>query len=165
MIDFPIDELFNEQASTIWLERHLHPDGLGCPRCQSKDRRLARRGTFTGYRCKACDRYYTILSDTIFEKTRQKPSKLVLILRGIAKGESTARLARELSISRKHMHLIRQRVQRNLLQRLPTGVQESEVQFEADELYQNAGEKKRRSSRSARPAKAQGKQAARPGHI
>jgi len=25
VIDFPIEELFNEQASTIWLERNLHP--------------------------------------------------------------------------------------------------------------------------------------------
>src|ERR671939_1602164 len=99
MIDFPIDELFDEQASTIWLERHLHPDGLRCPRCKASDRRIARRsGPFAAYRCKACDRYYTILSGTIFEKTRQRPSKLVLILRGIAKGESTARLARELNI-------------------------------------------------------------------
>lgn len=143
MIDFPIDELFDEQASMIWLERNLHPNGLGCPRCQSHDRRIGRRGTFTGYRCKDCDRYYTILSGTIFEKTRQKPSKLVLILRGIAKGESTARLARELVISRKHMHKLRHQVQQSLLGRLPTGVREDEVQFEADELYQNAGEKKR----------------------
>jgi transposase-like protein len=165
MIDFPIDELFDEQASTIWLERHFHPDGLRCPRCRCADRRLARRGTFTGYRCKACDRYYTILTGTIFEKTRQKPSKLVLILRGIAKGESTARLARELVISRKHMHKIRHRVQENLLQRLPTGVQEDEVQFEADELYQNAGEKKRQTFRPARPAEAQSKQGQRQRHI
>lgn len=114
MIDFPIDELFDEQASTIWLERHLHPQGLRCPRCQSKDSRIARRGTFNGYRCKACDRYFTLLSGTIFKKTRQKPSKLVVILRGIAKGETTARLARELVISRKHMHKLRHRVQQNL---------------------------------------------------
>jgi transposase-like protein len=98
MIDFPIDELFDEEASTIWLEHNLHSQGLRCPRCQCADRRIARPGSFTGYRCKACDRYYTILTGTIFEKTRQKPSKLVLILRGIAKGESTARLARELVI-------------------------------------------------------------------
>jgi transposase-like protein len=165
MIDFPIDELLDEEASTIWLERNLHPDGLGCPRCQSKDYRLARRGTFTGYRCKACDRYYTVLTGTIFEKSRQKPSKLILVLRGIAKGESTARLARELCISRKHMHLIRHRVQENLLQRLPTGVQEDEVQFEADELYQNAGEKKRVALRPTRPAKVQSKQGQRARHV
>lgn len=165
MIDFPIDDLFDEQASTIWLERNLHPNGLGCPRCQSKECRLARRGTFTGYRCKACDRYYTLLSGTIFEKTRQKPSKLVLILRDIAKGETTARLARELVISRKHMHKIRHRVQQNLVGRLPTGVREDEVQFEADELYQNAGEKKRPAYRSRRPAQTPGKQGERQGHV
>ncbi|HEX8090663.1 MAG TPA: hypothetical protein VF762_17520 [Blastocatellia bacterium] len=165
MIDFPIDELFDEEASTIWLERNIHPNGLGCPRCNCTDRRIARRGTFTGYRCKACDRYYTILSGTIFEKTRQKPSKLVLILRGIAKGETTARLARELVISRKHMHLIRHRVQQNLLERLPTGVREDEVQFEADELYQNAGEKKRPAYRGRRSAQTQGKQGERPWHL
>lgn len=160
MIDFPIDELLDEQASLNWLQLHLHPNGLSCPHCQGADRRLARRGSFPGYRCKNCDRYYTALSGTIFEKTRQRPSKLVLILRGIAKGETTARLARELKLSRKQMHLIRHRVQENLLKRLPTGVREDEVQFEADELYQNAGEKKRPTPRRARPAKASGKQAA-----
>jgi transposase-like protein len=165
MIDFPIDELFDEEASTIWLERNLHPEGLGCPRCQSKERRIARRGTFTGYRCKSCDRYYTVLTATIFEKTRQKPSKLVLILRGIAKGESTARLARELVISRKHMHKLRHRVQQNLLGRLPTGVREDEVQFEADELYQNAGEKKRPAYGGTRPAQEASKQGERQRHI
>jgi transposase-like protein len=165
MIDFPIDELFDEQASTTWLERYLHPEGLRCPRCQNSQRRVARRGSFTGYRCKACDRYYTILTGTIFEKTRQKPSKLVLILRGIAKGESTARLARELVISRKHMHKLRHRVQQNLLGRLPTGVREDEVQFEADELYQNAGGKKRPAYGRRRPAKTQSKQGERQRYV
>jgi transposase-like protein len=165
MLDFPIDELFDEEASTIWLERNLHPNGLRCPRCQCMDRRVARRGSFTGYRCKACDRYYTMLTRTIFEKTRQKPSRLVLIPRGIAKGEPTARLARELVISRKHMHEIRHRVQQNLLGRLPAGVREDEVQFEADELYQNAGGKKRTAYRRSRPAQTQGKQGEGPGHV
>jgi transposase-like protein len=165
MIAFPIDELFDEQASTFWLERNLHPQGLSCPRCRSRERRIARRGTFIGYRCKKCDRYYTILTGTIFEKTRQRPSKLVLILRGIAKGETTARLARELTISRKHMHLIRHRVQQNLSERLPTGVREDKVQFEADELYQNAGEKKREAFRPERPTKAASKQGARARNI
>lgn len=44
------------------------------------------------------------------------------------------------------MHLIRHRVQRDLLERPPTGVREDEAQFEADELYQNAGEKSVRHS-------------------
>ena len=32
MIDFPIDELLDDSTCTHWLERHLHPDGLLCPR-------------------------------------------------------------------------------------------------------------------------------------
>lgn len=134
MIDFPIDELFDEQASTIWLERHLHPEGLRCPRCQNSQRRVACRSSFTGYRCKACDRYYTIL-------------------------------ARELVISRKHMHKLRHRVQQNLLHRLPTSVREDEMQFEADELYQNSGEKKRPAYGGTRPAQAQGEQSQGPWHV
>lgn len=84
---------------------------------------------------------HTILSGTIFEKTRQPPARLVLMLRGIAKGESTARLAREFAVSRKQMHTIRHRVHENLSQTLPTRVREDEVEFEADALYQNSGEK------------------------
>ena len=30
MIDFPITGLLDDSICTIWLERHLHPDGLKC---------------------------------------------------------------------------------------------------------------------------------------
>ena len=89
----------------------------------------------------------------MFAKTRQRPATLVLLLRGIAKGEPTARLARELGLSRKQLHTLRQRVQSNLNETAPTGVMTGTA-FEADELYQHAGEKKRAPSRSRRPAPA-----------
>src|SRR3954468_20142906 len=114
MIDFPIDDLLDEDACLAWLEKHLHPTGLRCPRCGDPKRRPARRAAaFLAYRCKQCDRFYTVLTGTCFGKTHQTPAKLVLILRGIAKGECTARLARELGVCRRQMHTIRQRVQRN----------------------------------------------------
>jgi hypothetical protein len=65
----------------------------------------------------------------------------VLLLRGVAKGEPTARLARELGVSRKQLHTLRQRIQANLNAIAPTGMMTGTA-FEADELYQNAGEKK-----------------------
>jgi hypothetical protein len=46
---------------------------------------------------------------------------------------------------------LRQRVQNNLYENLPTGLMTDPV-FEADELYQNAGEKRREASRSRRSA-------------
>jgi transposase-like protein len=141
MIDFPIGELMDDSICTLWLERYLHPQGLTCPHCNSCTRRLFRaQEHFPAYRCRACDRYYTLLTGTIFEKTRQRPATLVLLLRGIAKGEPTARLARELGLSRKQLHTLRQRLQANLNATAPTGVMTGTA-FEADELYQNAGEK------------------------
>lgn len=123
MIEFAIAELLDDSICLIWLERHLHPDGLKCPRCGSTDRRLFRQQRyFSAYRCRACDGYYTLLTDTMFEKTRQRPATLLLLLRGIAKGESTARMARELGMSRKQLHTLRQRVQTNLNDTAPAGV-------------------------------------------
>src|SRR5262245_18208316 len=92
MIDFPIDELLDDNICRRWLEQHLHPDGLTCPHCRHAERRLFRvQGHFPAYRCRACDGYYTLLTGTIFAKTRQRPATLVLLLRGVAKGEPTAR--------------------------------------------------------------------------
>ena len=174
MIDFPLDGLLDEQACLNWLEHSLHPDGLRCPRCGQTERRRARRGeAVPSFRCKGCDRYYTALTGTVFQKTRQPPSTLVLMLRGIAKGETTARLARELDISRKQMHTLRGRVQNSLYETLPTDVLEEPAfgthngtaEFEADELYQNAGEKRAAPPGRGRPAPAAGQQAAGTRHL
>jgi hypothetical protein len=87
----------------------------------------------------------------VFVKTRQSPATIVLLLRGIAKGESTARLARELSLDRKRLGELRQQIQTNLYASLP-GELMTGMAFEADELYQNAAEKKYAPSRRGRPA-------------
>ncbi len=164
MIDFPLDGLLDEQACLLWLEQNLHPEGLKCPRCGQSERRRARQGLIPAFRCKSCDRYYTALTGTLFQKTRQPPSALVLMLRGIAKGEPTARLARELGLSRKQMHTLRHRVQNSLYETLPTHVLDEPV-FEADELYQNAGEKRSAPSGPGGPAAPPRQQAARARHL
>jgi hypothetical protein len=75
----------------------------------------------------------------------------VLLRRGIAKGDSTARLARELGLSRKQLPTLRQRVQTHLNDTAPTGFMTGTA-CEADERYQNAGEKKHAPSRPHRSA-------------
>ena len=96
MIDFPVADLFDDSLSLLWLERHLHPDGFVCPHCGSTNRRLFRQQKhFPAYRCRACEGYYTLLTGTVFAKSRQRPATLVLLLHGMAKGDPTARLARE----------------------------------------------------------------------
>ena len=161
MIDFPIAELLDDHICMLWLERYLHPQGFVCPHCGHAERRLFRaQEHFPAYRCRACEGYYTLLTGTVFAKTRQRPATLVLVLRGIAKGEPTARLARELSLSRKQLHTLRQRIQAHVNETAPTGVMTGTA-FEADELYQNAGEKKHAASRSLCSAPAACQQAER----
>jgi len=152
MIDCPITELLDDSICTRWLERHLHPEGLKCRHCGSAKRRLFREQQyFPAYRCQTCNGYYTLLTGTVFEKSQQRPATLVLLWRGMATGESTARLARELGLSRTQLHTLRQRLQANLHATAPPAVM-SGTAFEADELYQHAGENKHAASRSRRPA-------------
>jgi transposase-like protein len=154
MIDFPIDELLDDSLCTLWLEQHLHPDGLRCPHCGHFERRVFRaQGHFPAYRCRACEGYDTLLTGTVFAKTRQRPAPLMLLLRGMTKGEPTARLARELGLSRTQLHTLRQHIQANIHETAPMAVMVGTA-FEADELYHNAGEKKHPASRSRRSAPA-----------
>jgi transposase len=63
---------------------------------------------------------------------------LVLLLHGIAKGEPTARLARELGRFRKQFHTRRRRLEANLHETTPTDVMTGTA-VEAGELYPKAG--------------------------
>ena len=139
-------DLLNDRVLPFYEEHDIRLSRVltdrGTEYCGSPERRLfVHDQAFPGYRCRACERYYTVLTNTAFAKTRQRPATLVLLLRGIAKGEPSARLARELGISRKQLYTLRLRVQENLGETAPTQVMTG-TEFEADELYQNAGEKK-----------------------
>jgi len=95
---------------------------------------------FPTYCCRNCQRTSTLLTGTVFEKTRQRSVTIVLLLCGIAKGEPTARFSRELALDRKRLGELRQQIQTNLHDTLP-GELMTGTAFEADELYQNAGGK------------------------
>jgi predicted RNA-binding Zn-ribbon protein involved in translation (DUF1610 family) len=156
MIDFPIGELLADSSCLLWLERHLHAEGFTCPRCGGTERRLCReQGDFPAYRCRAGAGDDTLLTGTVFAKTRPQPATLVLLRRGMATGEPTARLARELGVSRTQLHTLRQRIQAHLNATAPAGLMTGTA-CEAEELYQNAGEKQHPASRahgSATPAR------------
>ena len=101
MSDFPITDLLDDSICMIWLERHLHPDGLQSPHGGSTAWQLLRiQGPSPAPRCQSCHGYYILLTGTGFENARQRPTTPMLGLPGIAKGEPTERLARELGLSR-----------------------------------------------------------------
>jgi hypothetical protein len=150
--DCPSAELLDNSICPRWFERDLPPEGFTCPRCGRPARRLCRaQGHFPAYRRRACERYDTMLTGTLFAKTRQRPATLVRRLRGIAKGEPTARLAHELGRSRTPLQTLRQRLQTHRNDTAPTGVMRGTA-LEADELDQHAGETPPAPSRPPRAA-------------
>jgi transposase-like protein len=162
-MDFPITELMDEQACYDKLVGWLHPDGLACPRCHGADTSYVHRhdrAPILGYRCRACRRVYNAFTGTALQGTKRRPVALLLILRGFARGESTARLARELECDRLELLKFRHKLQ-GLAYRFRDLDPLEDADVEADEAYQNAGEKRRAASRPGGSAPAAGEQASR----
>jgi transposase-like protein len=181
-MDFPIADLMDEGACYAWLLSTLHPGGLACPGCGSTDDTDAGRRVYRGnrapvldYKCRACGRVFNAFTGTALAGTHRRPSQLVLFLRGVAQGDSTARLARELKASRPHLHELRQRLQANAATALPAAdpaTLHADAAAEADECYVAAGENpstalrvRRPAHRPRRPAAAAGEQAERARHV
>jgi transposase-like protein len=142
-MDFPIQDLMNEDACYQFRLDLFHPAGLGCPRCHAVEGFYTHRyfrAPVLDYRCSRCGRVFNAWTGTVFQGTQWRPSRIVLILRGFAQGTPTAQLARELGCSRRHLldlrHLLPAQAQAGLDR---TVLEDATV--EADEMYQNAGEK------------------------
>ncbi len=137
----------DHEACLRWLEEHFHPNGLKCPHCQadiiqaSRFRRTKQSGLIV-YRCKICRGIYNLYSGTVFEGRSFRPEQTVLFLRGVLQGESTAQLARELDVSRTLATEIRHQVQANA-EREQAEDPLDDLEVETDEMFQNAGEKRR----------------------
>jgi hypothetical protein len=137
----------SEKASEEWIMEYFHPTGLRCPHCEAgwaeaSEFRTTRRSQLTVYRCRACGGIYNLYSGTIFEARQLRPAQVVLLVRGVLKGESAATLARELGMSRTTITELRHLIQANAAH-LQTEVRLEDNVVEADELFQNAGEKRR----------------------
>ena len=167
MMDFPLSDLLSPQSCYDFLLEALHPEGLKCPNGHSlEDARIYRydHEPVLYYLCKRCGKTFNIYTDTVLKSTKHSPVNIVQILRGIAKGTSTAELARELDVDRKWLLALRHKLQDSAFRAVPKDPLQDKV-VEADELYQNAGEKRRAASRSRRSAPPPGKQSQRPRNV
>jgi hypothetical protein len=156
MLAFPISELMDEQGCYSWLVNILHPKGLCCDRCRRPmaEASIHRRdrAPVLYYRC-ICGRVYNAFAGTVWQGTQRPCSQIVTLLQGFAQGKPTAHLARELGTDRPHLLQLRHRIQVNAERGCPPDALPDTV-VETDEMYQNAGEKRRAPSRSRRPAPA-----------
>jgi transposase-like protein len=153
-MDFPLPDLLDEDACYDFLVDALHSGGLRCPACGGRHYVVhrAHRAPVLDYRC-ACGRVFNAWTSTALQGTQRGPAELLLIARGIAQGTPTAQLARELRCSRRHLLQLRHRLQHLAWLRLPRR-RLSDGQAEADEMFQNAGEKRGAARRPPRPAAA-----------
>jgi transposase-like protein len=144
-MDFPIVDLMDPAACYQFLVDLLHPDGLQCPRCQRSDGmgvQARHRVPVLDYRCSHCRRVFNAYTGTPLQGTRRPPTQWVLILRGIAQGTPTTRLARELGCDRMHLLNVRHRLQELAAEAAAQVGAVAGPETEADEMFQNAGEKR-----------------------
>ncbi len=148
-MDFPLLEITDDALAEQWLLRYFHPNGLRCPKCHTgveRARRFRRtcRSQVMTYRCRQCDAVYTVYSGTLFANKHWRPAQVILLLRGICKGESTASLARELQLAYDTVHHVRQQIQTQA-RRLQPDTPLLDAVTETDEMFQNAGKKRRKA--------------------
>src|SRR5262245_18206142 len=157
-MDFPITDLLDEAACYRRLVGWLHPGGLRCPGCGARaaDCRVHRRhrDPLLDYRCQGCGAVFNAFTGTALQGTQRTCAQVLLLVRGIAQGTPTAHLARELRCDRKHLLELRHRLQALAERAAERQLPLTDRAVEADELYQNAGEKRRPAPRPRRPAAA-----------
>jgi transposase-like protein len=146
-IEFPIVELMSRQSSYEWLVDYFHPQGMVCPHCgaileNARKFRVTKSSQVPDYRCGKCDKTYNVYSGTVFEGRRLTAEQVVLLVRGVVKGDQAQILANEIGVCRQTVQAIRQRMQANAQRLQPDNPLEQDEQTETDEMYQNAGEKK-----------------------
>ncbi len=147
LIEFPIVDLMSSQDSYEWLVNYFHPTGIVCPHGgallkEARKFRVTKSSQVPDYRCGDCDKTYNVYSGTVFAGRRLKPEQVVLLVRGVVKGEQAQILAHEVGVCRQTVQTIRQQMQANAHYLQPDNPLEVDEPTETDEMYQNAGGKK-----------------------
>jgi len=146
-MDFPILDICDDELCEVWLREYFHPQGLRCPKCRAsvKQARVfgrTQRSHVTQHRWRDCQSVYTVYTNTMFANKQLQPAQVILLLRGVCKGESTATLSRELHLAYDTVHHLRQQLHTHAM-RLQPNTPLPDAVTETDEMFQNAGEKRR----------------------
>jgi len=144
MIQFPIKALLSEEECHDYLEHTLHPEGLRCPRSHPLPVGQAPhdpgRAPIFKYKCRLCGAVYHLFTGTLWSGSHYDIRIVTLLMRGFLQGVPTSHLAEELGLDRGNLLKHRRRIQQLALQHKPEAPL-SDGQTEADEMFQNAGEK------------------------
>lgn len=145
MMRFPITDLLDERACFESLLDALHGGALTCPEGHllppdQVPHGYGQRISVPKFQCKQCGKVFNIFTGTVWCGTHYDCRTIILVLRGFAQGTPTLHLAKELGLDFGTLLDRRHRIQALALQNKPTEPL-SDEQTEADEMFQNAGEK------------------------
>ena len=148
-MEFPITDLLSPEESEAWILKHFHPEGLKCPWCQAPVERanvfrMTKKSQLQVYRCRDCQSIYNLYTKTVFQQHHLRPQQVVLLMRGVLKGESSNVLAAELSLNYNTVLNLRHEIQEHA-EHLQPNIPLPDFEAESDELFQNAGEKRNRT--------------------
>ena len=136
------------ERTCYWLIHRLRwPEGVICPVCQCREIWIMREGGGARYRCKGCQRHFSLRTGTVFERSRLPLTKWVLAIGLFRVGISARGLARELMVSVRIawalLHRLRDVVKSDVLARKLRG------RIEVDETYIGGRHKGRRGRGAA----------------
>ncbi len=154
MMRFPLTDLLDPQECYTYLVGILHPDGLRCPSGHPLPADQAphdrHRRPVQDYRCRRCGRVFNLFTGTAWSGTHYGCVTIVLLLRGFAQGIPTLQLVDELELDYEAVLNRRHALQQLALDHKPTAPLTDAI-TEADEMFQNAGEKGEKHAESADP--------------
>ena len=144
MVQFPLQSLMSYAECYNFLLSLLHPNGLHCPQghplVEGQKPHKFRKNGLPCYRCATCGKVFNIFRDTILQGIHYDCIKIVLMLRGFAKGETTQMLSEELNVSYNALLDWRHLLQEFAFENRDVSVLKDKA-VESDEVFQNAGEK------------------------
>lgn len=131
---YAIDDLLDEEKCYSHLIEHFHNGQLCCSKCGGSNYHAHhnRRKPVTQFKCDDCETYFNVYSGTAFQGTRWSCSKVVMILRGFLKGDSTLSMSREMGLGYRNLLYLRHELMGNAmdnreLEVLPDKATESDV--------------------------------------
>lgn len=132
----------DEDSCYTHLVSYFHGGILRCCGCQSTryHAHQSRRKPIVQYKCEDCNTFFNLFSGTAFQGTHWNCSKVVLVLRGFLKGESTLSMSEEMGLGYRNLLYLRHELMANAFAHRPTELL-PDLATESDEMYQNAGEK------------------------
>ena len=141
-MEYAVDNLLDEEKCYAHLLEYFHDGELTCSCCSGSKHHVHhyRRKPVLQFKCEDCGTYFNIFTGTALQGTHWKCSKIVMVLRGFIKGDSTLSMSKEMGLGYRNLLYLRHDLMKNAFDNRELDILPDKA-TESDEMYQNSGEK------------------------